>query len=98
MGGLRSSGPPPTVQCQSNHIVLLTDGYPYGRQSEYNDIGSYIGSDCARNQGANMRGGNCGIEVAKYMKEKDHYTNVRGVNNITTHTIGLSLDLSLIHI
>lgn len=93
MGGLSSSGQPPAVQCQSNHVVLLTDGYPYGSQSTWNSIGSYIGSDCGTDRGSNMSGGNCGIELAQYMKDNDHFPAVRGVNNITTHTIGLSLDM-----
>ncbi len=93
MGGLSSSGQPPAVQCQSNHVVLLTDGYPYGRRSTWNSIGSYIGSDCGSNRGDNMSGGNCGIELARYMKDNDHFPAVRGVNNIITHTIGLSLDM-----
>ncbi len=92
MGGLTSSGPPPTVQCQSNHIVLLTDGEPYGGSS-WPSIGNYIGSNCANNRGDNAPRGNCGIELAQYMKDNDHYPSVRGVNNITTHTIGLSLDM-----
>ena len=92
MGGLTSSGPPPMVQCQSNHLVLLTDGEPYGGAA-WRSIGNYIGSDCATNQGENRRRGNCGIELARYMRANDHYPTVRGVNNITTHTIGLSLDM-----
>ncbi|OED37135.1 hypothetical protein AB833_24595 [Chromatiales bacterium (ex Bugula neritina AB1)] len=92
MGGIRSSGQPPMEQCQSNHIVLLTDGLPYGG-GELRTIERYIGSNCARNQGANRRYGNCGIELAQYMHDNDHYPGVEGTNNITTHTIGLSLDL-----
>ena len=92
MGGLTSSGPPPSVQCQSNHIVLLTDGEPYGGAS-WPSIGNYIGSNCARDRGQNTARGNCGIELAGYMSANDHYPTIRGVNNITTHTIGLSLDM-----
>jgi len=92
MGGLTSSGPPPSVQCQSNHIVLLTDGEPYGGSS-WPTIGNYIGNNCARDRGDNTRRGNCGIELAQFMKDNDHYPAVRGLNNITTHTIGLSLDM-----
>ncbi len=92
MEEINSSGQPPLVQCQSNHIVLLTDGEPYGGSS-WPSIGDYIGSDCATNRGDNRIRGNCGIELAKYMKENDHYPTVRGINSITTHTIGLSLDM-----
>ncbi len=92
MGGITASGQPPMVQCQSNHIVLLTDGEPYGGPA-WPSIGRYIGSDCATDRGKNTRGGNCGIELAEYMKNNDHYSTVRGENNIITHTIGLSLDI-----
>ncbi len=94
MGGIRSSGPPPVAgSCQTNHMVVLTDGYPYGRTSEYTRIGNHIGIDCRNNQGQNRRGGNCGIELAQYMKDTDHYPVVSGLNNITMHTIGMSINM-----
>ena len=95
MSGISSSGPPAVEQCQSNHIVLLTDGNPSGgsASSSWPAIGNYIDSNCANDAGNNRNNGNCGIELAQYMKDNDHYPGVRGVDNITTHTIGLNLDL-----
>lgn len=94
MGGIQSSGPPSVVgECQANHIVVLTDGYPYGRTDEYTRIGDHIGVDCKNNRGLNRSGGNCGIELAEYMKNTDHYPTVDGLNNITTHTIGMSINM-----
>ena len=95
MGGISSSGPPALEQCQGNHIVVLTDGNPSGgnSSSSWPAIGNYIGSNCANDAGDNRNNGNCGIELAQYMNDNDHYPGVRGVDNITTHTIGLNLDL-----
>ncbi|MEM7256044.1 MAG: PilC/PilY family type IV pilus protein [Pseudomonadota bacterium] len=94
MGGIRSSGPPSVVgTCQSNHIVVLTDGYPYGRSNEYTRIGNHIGINCRNDRGNNRYGGNCGIELAQYMKDTDHYPTVPGLNDITTHTIGMSINM-----
>ena len=96
MGGISSSGPPALAQCQGNHIVLLTDGNPSGTErtsASWPAIGNYIGSNCANDRRDNRNNGNCGIELAQYMKDNDHYPGVRGVDNITTHTIGLNLDL-----
>jgi type IV pilus assembly protein PilY1 len=93
MEGINSSGAPPVVgSCQTNHLVVLTDGYPYGGPA-WPAIGEYIGSDCASNRGQNRDNGNCGIELAKYMYENDHYATVDGVNNIVTHTIGMSINM-----
>jgi len=93
MGGLSNVRQPPAYECQSNHVVLLTDGVPSYDYYAWSRIGQYTRSNCAWNRGSNARNGNCGIELAKYMYENDHYPSVDGVNNIAVHTIGLNLNM-----
>ncbi len=78
-------------QCQSNHIVLLSDGYPTEDPTGYTEIGNAIGTTCADvDVGHRTANGNCGAELTAYLKNTDHSLVLNGFNNITTHTIGLN--------
>lgn len=71
--------------CQTNHIVLLTDGAPSSNSAaaKAKALGS-LGS-CA-NPGTNME---CGPELAKYLFENDQ-SLLSGTQNIITYTIGFA--------
>lgn len=84
---------PISIQCQSNHVVLLSDGYPSVDFKAYNKIESAIDADCdGVNVGDGLENGNCGSELAQYMNTTDHSSLINGLDNITTHTIGLEFD------
>ncbi len=77
---------PFTHECQSNHIVLLTDGYPTPDSTAANKVLSITGGTCEEKSGGN---GTCGAEIAKHMFENDQH-DFAGDQFITTHTIGFN--------
>ncbi len=70
--------------CQSNHIVLLTDGYA-NKNNAKSRVESMIGSSCT-----SSGGGQCGVELAAYLKNNDQSTTVAGNQDISVHTIGFN--------
>jgi len=76
--------------CQSNHIVLLTDGSPSvsGVTAASNTIAPQT---CTT---ADPTDGTCGAELAAWLFNTDHSTTVPEANNIITHTIGFSFTSS----
>lgn len=73
-------------QCQTNHIVLLTDGAPTGSGSA-NLVKSLIGQNtCVDSEHAA-----CGPELAKFLFDNDH-SPLPGKQNIYTHTIAFNLN------
>jgi len=84
---------PLTNQCQSNHIVLLSDGLPTEDTAGYTQISGSIGTACtAVNVGDSTNNGTCGLELNEYLRDTDHSLALNGFNNITTHTVGLNFD------
>jgi len=84
---------PLTDQCQSNHIVLLSDGLPTADWLGYREITRATGKTCSRvDVGDETNNGNCGAELADYLRDTDHSLALNGFNNIVTHTVGLSFD------
>lgn len=91
--------------CQTNHIVLLTDGLATRNNSGINKIKSLIGSSCDDNvtEIANSIGNiklspkdkrnlKCGIELADFLNDRESVKAQTGLNSqIKTHTIGFSL-------
>lgn len=73
-------------ECQSNHIVLLTDGEPTADTTAANAVKSLTGGTCKEQ---NNGQGTCGEEVATYMSTKDQHFRA-GEQNIITHTIGFN--------
>lgn len=86
---------PITEQCQSSHIVLLSDGIPTinTRAKEVKVLINNNGGNAGNcNSGSGF--GRCGIELATYLANNDHLTtgpNKMGDHPIIVHTIGLSL-------
>jgi len=87
-------------ECQSNHMIVLTDGAPFialGRAEHdpYHDVegikartAAMVGKSCA-----DAGHGVCGVELAEYMSSNDADINadIPGKQKITTHTIGFNV-------
>ncbi|MEE9320312.1 MAG: PilC/PilY family type IV pilus protein [Granulosicoccus sp.] len=79
---------PITSQCQSNHIVLLSDGGAT-RTNSGGRIESLIGTGCAATGNSSEQ---CGFELAAWLKDTDHSGSLTEKQNITTHTIAFNLN------
>jgi type IV pilus assembly protein PilY1 len=77
---------PFTHECQSNHIVLLTDGAPTADSSAVSKVESITGGTC---ESQTDDEGTCGEEIAQFMVENDQHSST-GDQFITTHTIGFN--------
>ena len=75
--------------CQSNHIVLLTDGEPTSFPQDEAAIANHIYGGTTNNCSPAATG-TCGAELAEYLFANDHSDTVANTNNVITHTIGLS--------
>ncbi|MCG6969682.1 MAG: VWA domain-containing protein, partial [Gammaproteobacteria bacterium] len=74
--------------CQTNHIVLLTDG-----EANHNNSISLVKAltgDSSCNPGSG--GEACGRELAKWMATSDQHGSLTGDQIIKTYTIGFNLD------
>ena len=77
---------PFTHECQSNHIVLLTDGIPTEDATAEDEVKALTGAGCVDQSGGK---GTCGEELASYLHTNDQHT-FSGDQTITTHTIGFN--------
>lgn len=84
----RSYTSPMQSACQSNHIVLLTDGSPTTNAAA--DVESLIYSSGGSCNTASPVAGTCGAELASWLSTTDHSASVGEVNGINTHTIGFN--------
>lgn len=78
---------PITSNCQSTHLVVLTDGQANGNDAQ-SSIGSLTGSSCTGD--ASDSNEQCGRSLATWMAANDQ-SSIAGDNFITTHTIGFAL-------
>ncbi len=82
--------------CQSNFIVLLTDGQANHNHSQ-SRITSMAGSSgsChtkfSNGDNLNFSNEECGVDLARFLYDNDQSSDVAGNNNITTYTIGFNL-------
>lgn len=74
-------------QCQTNHIVLLSDGVATSNTAS-GKIQSLTGLGCDTTYSTPEE---CGRELAKWMYETDHNGSLAEKQNITTHTIAFNL-------
>lgn len=74
-------------ECQSNNIVLLTDGRPTRDNNAVSAISAALGS-CVNTEYGD--GGKCGLEVARHLQNTDQNPSIPDVNNVTTHAIGFN--------
>jgi len=86
---------PIVEECQSSHIVLLSDGVPT-INTKSADVEAFINNKGgnAANCDSGSSVGRCGTELAAYLANNDHLTsgpNKMGDHRINVHTIGLSL-------
>lgn len=99
----RTSPGGPTYQdpvefaCQKNYQILLTDGAPTRDTDSENAIealpefDTIIGNDC---DGSGS--GSCLDDLAGYMYRHDLEPTQSGLQNVTTYTIGFTVDLDLL--
>ncbi len=78
---------PIQYSCQSNHIVLLTDGEPTANSS-ITKIKTLTGlSSCSPNSGNEA----CGRELAYFLANSDQNATLADRQTVNLHTIGLTL-------
>ncbi len=102
-GALVSSGPevyaaPVSDSCAKNYNVVLTDGAPT------NDMGPFALAPLLPNWFATLgrstctgtADGDCMDDMAEYLAKEDIAPGVPGVQLVTTHTIGFSINLPIL--
>ena len=87
---LTGASTPIKQSCQSNHIVLLSDGQPNSfSQSHANAITNLTGDTCVYN--SSVAGQTlCARNLTEWMESNDMLSSLDGKNVITTHTIGFA--------
>lgn len=84
---------PVAYQCQSNFVILLTDGEPTSDTGADSYIKGLPGFSTAT--GSSKCSGNCLDELAEYMYKKDCST-LYDTQNVITYTIGFHTDQTLL--
>jgi type IV pilus assembly protein PilY1 len=80
---------PITSECESSHVVLLTDGRPYSDTTIQGEIQSQYGFSCTAEP--SYRSATCGVELADYLVNNNQIPSIPD-SSITTHSIGFNLD------
>jgi len=80
---------PINSQCQSTHIVILSDGGANGDIEHRDRVENLIGGSCANPSNLDEV---CGLELASWLNNTDHSRDLAGDQTIQTHTIGFNLD------
>ena len=78
---------PMTSSCQTNHIVILSDGEPTSN-SAASKVRSLTGASSCEKGGSQA----CGKELANWLYSADHLTGMAGKQNISTYSIGFNLN------
>ncbi|PID60952.1 MAG: hypothetical protein CSB44_08740 [Gammaproteobacteria bacterium] len=79
---------PMAETCQSNHIVILSDGEPT-TNTAVDMIEEFIGKSCEYSDDEDER---CAVDLARWLKDTDHVSTLSRKQNIKTHTIGFNND------
>ena len=79
---------PITNECQSNHLILVTDGLPQGDNTTRSHAKALVGNNCPDYSGAEQ----CATEIADYLYSTDLRPDIDGVQTVTTHTIGFNIN------
>ena len=88
---------PVNFSCQKNYIVLLTDGAPTRDVSAESKIEGLPGFDDLIGPDCDGSGdGSCLDDMAEYLFESDLDGSLPGQQNVTTYTIGFTVDLPLL--
>ena len=80
---------PITSQCQTNHIVLLSDGAALRDADAADDVRTLTGASCDTSH-ANVDE-HCGRELSDWIESEDH-SPLPGDQSVEVHTIAFSLD------
>jgi type IV pilus assembly protein PilY1 len=78
---------PTTSRCESNHVVVLSDGRPTADANVVTDLAPLLGTCAERDNGH----GTCGVELSQFLATTDQFPWIDGNNNITTHSIGFNI-------
>ena len=84
--------------CQKNFVVLLTDGAPtedVGAQTKIEGLPGFdttVGTNCDGGTGD----GACLDDMAEYMFKTDLRSDIPGLQNVITYTIGFAVDLPIL--
>lgn len=92
---------PAEYACSKNFVVLLTDGEPTQDTGAYSRVPKLPGfgrSACNSTTGTvdSNRDGVCLDDVADYLQRVDINSAVPGKQNVTTYTIGFTVDLPIL--
>ncbi|MEE9444273.1 MAG: PilC/PilY family type IV pilus protein [Cocleimonas sp.] len=77
-------------ECQSNAIVLLSDGEPTVNNST-DLVVDMIGSSYSDNCDSGVMEGKCGPELAKFLATEDSSVSIDGHQNVQLYTVGMAL-------
>ncbi len=89
---------PPLDSCAKNYNVLITDGAPVNdddgpaKVGNLPDWGSTVATPACDGSG----GGMCLDDISEYLGLVDTAPGVPGVQTVTTHTIGFTIDLPIL--
>ncbi|MEM7431476.1 MAG: PilC/PilY family type IV pilus protein [Pseudomonadota bacterium] len=90
---------PAEYACSKNYVVLLTDGQPTQDTGAYHKTPALPGYQAATGR-TNCDGGNnngaCLDDIADYLQNTDINPSVPGQQNVTTYTIGFTVDLPIL--
>lgn len=75
-------------QCQTNHIVLLSDGGAFGDDNLREQIEPYIGETCDNARTPEL----CGRELSNWLEDTDHRPDLPGQQSVEIHSIGFNLN------
>jgi type IV pilus assembly protein PilY1 len=76
--------------CETNNIIMITDGYPTNQSSHYlpdgttklfDSVKAVMGEECSTNW-------DCLFKFSNFMAENDLMPNVEGIQNVYTNVIG----------
>ena len=76
-------------ECQSNHILLVSDGEASEENASVDALKRFGTCEIP---GLRDTRGTCAIEVADFMANNDLIDTIDGVQSVTTHTVGFNLD------
>ena len=79
-------------ECQSNAIVLLSDGVPHnGYDFTHQGVSTLVGRSevCTGSS-------DCGIDLVKFLSTSDQSEDVDGINKVKTYTIGFGVEDNLV--
>ncbi len=89
---------PTIADCQSNNIILMSDGKPETRNGagteltphRLSSIKSYMGNAACESTPFGFKSGRCGSELTHYLAENDINPGISGDQLIDTYVIGFS--------